>query len=67
MECWFAVLSNRRIRRGSFRSTRQLETAVKEYIEEHNETPRPFIWTKSADEILDAIKRFCLRTSDSAH
>lgn len=67
VESWFGVLTNRRIRRGSFRSTRQLENAVKEYIEENNETPSPFVWTKTADDILDSIKRFCLRTSDSGH
>jgi len=67
VECWFAVLTNRRIRRGSFRSTRQLETAVKEYLEENNETPRAFVWTKSAEDILDSLKRFCLQTSDSGH
>ena len=67
VECWFAVLSNRRIRRGSFRSTRQLEAAVRAYIEMNNESPTPFVWTKSAEDILQSIKRFCLRTSDSDH
>lgn len=67
VECWFAVLTNRRLRRGSFRSTRQLETAVKVYVEENNESPRPFVWTKSADDILESVKRFCLQTSDSDH
>jgi len=67
VESWFGVLTNRRLRRGSFRSTRQLETAVKEYLEENNETPQPFIWTKNADEIIDSVKRFCLQTSDSGH
>ena len=67
VESWFAVLTNRRIRRGSFRSTRQLEAEVKQYIETNNESPTPFVWTKSADDILDSIKRYCLQTSDSAH
>jgi transposase len=67
VESWFAILTNRRIRRGSFRSTRQLEAAVKEYIELNNHAPAPFVWTKSADDILDSVRRFCLRTSDSAH
>jgi transposase len=67
VESWFSVLSNRRIRRGSFRSTRQLEAAVREYIDTHNGTPKPFVWTKTADEILETIKRYCKRTSDSGH
>ena len=67
VESWFAVLTNRRLRRGSFRSTRQLESAVKEYLEASNESPTPFVWTKTADDIIDAVKRFCLRISDSRH
>ena len=67
VECWFAILTNRRIRRGSFRSTRQLEAAAHEYIEANNDDPTPFVWTKSADDILDSIKRFCAQTSDSDH
>ncbi len=66
VESWFAVLTTRRIRRGSFRSTRQLEAAVREYVDTNNASPTPFVWTKSANDILDSIKRYCLRTSDSA-
>lgn len=67
VECWFAILTNRRLRRGSFGSTRQLEAAVRAYLEENNQTPTPFVWTKTADEILESVKRFCLQTSDSGH
>lgn len=67
VESWFAILTSRRIRRGSFRSTRQLEAAAHEYIEASNSDPIPFVWTKSADDILDSIKRFCVHTSDSDH
>ena len=67
VESWFSVLTNRRVRRGSFQSTRQLEVAVQEYIEANNDAPTPFVWTKSADDILHAIKRLCLRISDSGH
>lgn len=67
VESWFAVLTNRRIRRGSFRSTRQLEQAVREYVKANNQSPKPFVWTKSAHDILVSVKRFCLRTSGSAH
>ena len=67
VESWFAVLTSRRVRRGSYRSTRQLETAVRRYINENNQTPTPFVWTKSAEDILDSVRRFCLQTSDSDH
>ena len=67
VESWFAVLTNRRIRRDSFRSTKQLEAAVKGYVEANNQAPTPFVWTKSADDILESVKRFCLQTSDSGH
>lgn len=67
VESWFAVLTNRRLRRGSFTSTRQLEAAVTTYLNASNAEPTPFQWTKSADDILDSVKRFCLQTSDSDH
>jgi transposase len=67
VESWFAVLTSRQIRRGSYRSTRQLESTVITYIDASNEAPTPFVWTKSADEIIDSVKRFCLQTSDSVH
>lgn len=67
VESWFSVLSTRRLRRGSFSSTRQLENAVRRYIDDSNQSPTPFVWTKTADEILDSVKRFCLQTSDSDH
>lgn len=67
VESWFGVLSNRRIHRDSFRSTRQLEEAVGEYLAANNDNPVPFVWTKPAADILDSVKRFCLHISDSGH
>ncbi|MDR3415222.1 MAG: IS630 family transposase, partial [Acidobacteriaceae bacterium] len=49
------------------RSTLALETAIRHYLETYNKNPRPFAWTKSADDILASIKRFCQRTSNSGH
>jgi hypothetical protein len=49
------------------RSTRQLEIALRSYVEIHNEDPRPFVWSKTADEILENVARFCKRTSNSGH
>ncbi len=67
VECWFALLTTRQLARGSFRSTRALEQAIKSYIASTNAEPKPFIWTKSADEILESVARYCQRTSDSHH
>jgi transposase len=67
VEAWFALLSARQLRRGAFRSTRSLQQAIRRYIETNNENPKPFIWTKSADEILASVQRFCQRTSNSDH
>ncbi len=58
----FAEITNKRIRRGVFRSVKELEAAIREYIDVHNENPHPFVWTKTADEILDGIPRFAQRT-----
>lgn len=67
VERWFALLTERRVRRGVFRSRCELEAAIKEYLHVHNEDPKPFIWTKTADQILQTVARFCMRTSESAH
>ena len=52
VERWFALLTEQQLRRGVFRSTRKLETTIRQYIDTNNEEPKPFIWTKTADEIL---------------
>src|SRR5213593_3349978 len=65
VERWFATLTEKQIRRGVHRSTRALEAAITEYIAVTNEQPRPFRWTKTADEILASVERFCRRISDS--
>src|SRR5713226_1240392 len=65
VERWFAEITNKRIRRGVFRSLKELEAAIREYIEVHNENPRPFVWTRTADQILESIARFAQRTCPS--
>ncbi len=66
VERFFADLSERQIRRGVHRSTEDLEAAIVSYIETVNQDPSPFIWTKTADDILAAIQGFCLRTLKTA-
>ena len=58
----FAAITNKRIRRGIFRSVKELEAAIREYIDIHNEAPKPFVWTRTAAEILGSIGRFAQRT-----
>ena len=61
VERWFATLTERYLRRGTHRSTRQLEDAIRHYLDVYNAHPQPFIWSKSADEILASLERFCVR------
>jgi transposase len=67
VERWFARFTEKQIRRGAHRSVRELETAIKNYLAISNQSPKPFIWTKSADEILASVARFCQRTSETGH
>lgn len=67
VERWFVELTRKQIRRGAHRSTRTLEQAIRAYIDMTNESPRPFVWTKTADEILESVARFCQRISNSGH
>jgi transposase-like protein len=63
VEGWFALLTLRQIRRGVFPTVEAPEAAIRRHIEATNADPRPFVWTKGADEILDSVRRFCLRTT----
>jgi transposase len=67
VERWFATLTVKYLRRGTHRSTQQLEQAIRQYLEINNAHPKPFTWIKSADDILASIQRFCLRISNSRH
>jgi transposase len=62
VERWFAELTQKQIRRGSHRSVLELEKAIREFIDAHNADPKPFVWTKTADQILASIARFAHRT-----
>jgi transposase len=67
VERFFAALTEKQIRRGIHRSTQQLEKSIREYLKIQNESPKPFCWTKSADDILASVVRFCQRTSVTGH
>jgi len=64
VERWFAELTTKQLRRGAHRSVAQLEAAIQAFIDGHHANPKPFIWTKSADEILASIGRFAERTAN---
>src|SRR5918997_1166873 len=59
VERWFAELTRKQLRRGVHTSVRQLEADIRAFIDRPNQNPRPFKWTKSADQILASVKRFC--------
>jgi len=62
VERWFALLESKQLKRGAHRSTAELEKAIYQFIDASNENPQPFVWTKSADDILANLERFCGRT-----
>ena len=62
VERWFSSLTDEALRRGSHQSTRELRDAIERYISATNDEPKPFVWTKTADEIIAAVSRFCART-----
>ena len=67
VERWFAELTTKKLRRGAHRSVRQLNTDIRAWIDTWNDDPRPFVWTKTADQILDSIARYCGRINESRH
>jgi len=66
VERWFAELTNKKIRRGSHLSVRALEADIRSWIATWNEDPRPYVWVKTADQILAALARYCEKVSAAA-
>ena len=67
IERFFATITTQRIRRGTFESVPALETALEDYLRHYNEECKPFVWTATADAILNKVTRFCERTSETRH
>jgi transposase len=67
VERWFAELTNRKLRRSAHRSVTALEADVAAWIDAWNADPKPFIWTKTADQILETLAAYCQRINDSRH
>lgn len=67
VERLFAELTERCVRRGSYRAVRELEKALLDYLDRRNKHPKPFVWTASAELILDRVARLSKRISNSGH
>jgi transposase len=67
VERWFAELTNRKLRRSSHRSVAELEADLRAWTAAWNQDPKPFVWTKTADEILENLTSYLQRTNDSGH
>lgn len=67
VERWFAELTARKLRRGVHRSVRELNADIRDWLAHWNEDPRPFVWTKTTDQILETIAAYCNRITDSGH
>jgi transposase len=67
VERWFGELTTKKLRRGTHRSVRELEADIRTWIATWNDNPRPYVWTKTADQILYSIARYCARINDSRH
>jgi transposase len=67
VERWFAELTNRKLRRSAHRSVTELEADIRKWINEWNEEPKPFVWTKTSSEILETLAAYCQRINDSEH
>jgi len=67
VERWFAELTNRKLRRSAHRNVTELEADIRTWISEWNNNPKPFVWAKTADQILESPAAYCQRINDSGH
>jgi transposase len=67
VERWFAELTTKKLQRGTHRTVRELNTDIRNWIATWNDNPRPYVWTRTADQILESIARYCTRINDSRH
>jgi len=64
---WFAELTTKWLKRGTHHSTKELEASINDWIDKWNDDPKPFVWHRTADEILDSLASYCVRISESGH
>ncbi len=67
VERWFAELTTKWLRRGTHRSVKDLTSSIRSWVDNWNDDPKPYVWHKTANEILDSLAAYCQRISDSGH
>jgi transposase len=67
VERWFGELTTKKLQRGTHRTVRELNADIRAWIETWNDNPRPYVWTKTADQILESVAKYCSRINDSRH
>jgi len=67
VERWFAELTTKKLRRGAHRTVRELNADIRAWIETWNDDPKPYVWTKTADQSLESIAAYCTRINESRH
>ena len=67
VERWFAEITTKWIKRGTHRSVKELNASIRTWITNWNDDPKPYVWHKTADEILDSLAAYCQRINDSGH
>ena len=67
VEIWFNIITQRAIRRGTFRNVKALVAKIDDFVAHYNRTSRPFAWTATAESIIEKVKRLCLRISGTGH
>jgi len=67
VEIWFNLITQRAIRRGTFKSVKELIAKIQQFVDHYNRNSHPFVWTATADSILEKIKRLCQRISETRH
>jgi transposase len=67
VERWFAELTTKKLRRGAHRSVADLNRDIRAWMKTWNDDPKPYVWTTTADQILESITRYCTRINESGH
>ena len=67
VETWFGLITSKAIRRGSFTSTKALVRKIDEFVQSYNGNSKPYVWTATADSIMDKIGRLCEVISGTGH
>ena len=67
VEIWFNIITQRAIRHGTFKSVKAFTAKIEQYVSQYNRTSHPFVWTATADSILEKVRRLCQHVSETGH